>query len=231
MDWVIIQQARPAAFDFFGPGVAWAHAELSRRSVYGIRRWRLHPSRGSDKLGGGPVLASPAGWNHAIFSGWIMWEKADLLLLIIAANGTPILLDKVLGARLDHPLDAGLVLPDGQRLLGASATLRGAAGAVLCTAALASLLGHGVRTGALVGALAMVGDGLSSFVKRRLLLAPGDKATGLDQVPESLLPLLAVAGRYGLSSTDIVLLVSGFTLFDMAASRLLYRMHIRRRPH
>jgi len=160
-----------------------------------------------------------------------MLVKSELLLLVIVANGTPILLDKALGARLDYPLDAGLVLGDGRRLLGASATVRGAACAVLVTAALASLLGHGVRTGALIGLLSMVGDGLSSFVKRRLGLLPGDKATGLDQIPESLLPLLAVADQYGLVGADVALLVAGFTLFDVVASRLLYRIHIRRRPH
>jgi CDP-2,3-bis-(O-geranylgeranyl)-sn-glycerol synthase len=160
-----------------------------------------------------------------------MWEKPELLLLLITANGTPILLDKALGPRLNRPLDGGLVLKDGSRLLGDSATIRGAAGAVLVTAGLASLLGHGARVGALVGALSMVGDALSSFVKRRMGLQPGDKSTGLDQIPESLLPLLAVAHRYGLGWADIALLVTGFTVFDMAASRLLYRLKIRRRPH
>lgn len=160
-----------------------------------------------------------------------MWEKTELLLLIIGANGTPILLEKALGTRLDYPVDGGLALRDGQRLLGASATIRGVAGAVAATSAMAFALGHGVRTGALIGLLSMVGDGISSFVKRRVGLSSGDKATGLDQIPESLLPLLAVSDRYGLGWLDISLLVFAFTLFDMVASRLLYRLHLRRRPH
>jgi CDP-2,3-bis-(O-geranylgeranyl)-sn-glycerol synthase len=160
-----------------------------------------------------------------------MWEKPELLLLLITANGTPILLEKALGPRLNRPLDGGLVLRDGRRLLGDSATIRGAAGAVLVTAGLASLLGHGARVGAVIGALAMAGDALSSFVKRRRGMQPGDRSTGLDQVPESLLPLLAVANRYGLGWSDVALLVASFTAFDMVASRLLYRLRIRRRPH
>lgn len=160
-----------------------------------------------------------------------MWEKTGLLILLIAANGAPILLAWSLGQRWNWPLDGGLVLGDGRRLLGESATLRGLVVAVLATAVLADLLGLGAGTGALIGLLAMVGDALSSFVKRRLALEPGDKATGLDQIPESLLPLMAVAAPFNLGWLDLALLVAAFTLFDMAVSGPLYRLHLRRRPY
>jgi CDP-2,3-bis-(O-geranylgeranyl)-sn-glycerol synthase len=76
----------------------------------------------------------------------------------------------------------------------------------------------------------MLGDVLSSFVKRRLGVPPGEMAFGLDQIPESLLPLLAVAGEYRLGWDDILILVVAFTLFDLIVSRLLYRLHLRKRP-
>ncbi len=160
-----------------------------------------------------------------------MWEKAGLLLLLIAANGAPILLAWALGPRWDWPLDGGRRYPDGRPLLGGHITLRGLVGAVLATMLLAYLLGLGAGLGAWIGLLAMVGDALSSFVKRRLGLKPGDKASGLDQIPESLLPLLAVAGPYGLGWLDLALLVAAFTLFDMGVSGPLYRLHLRRRPY
>lgn len=160
-----------------------------------------------------------------------MPEKLELFLLIVAANGAPILLEDLLGGRFAWPLDGGLRLADGRRLLGHSATLRGAIGAVIATAGLAWLLGHSFAAGALIGGLAILGDALSSFVKRRIGLEPGDQALGLDQVPESLLPLLAVADAYGLGWADIALLVATFTLFDLAASRVLYRLHLRKQPH
>jgi hypothetical protein len=160
-----------------------------------------------------------------------MWEKTGLLLMLITANGVPILLAWLLGQRWNWPLDGGLRLGDGRRLLGDSATLRGLVLAVLATAVLAYLLGWGAGLGALIGLLAMVGDALSSFVKRRLGLNPGDKATGLDQIPESLLPLLAVARPCELGWLDLSLLVAAFTLFDMAVSGPLYRLHLRRRPY
>lgn len=162
-----------------------------------------------------------------------MWKQIVLLLLLIVANGAPILVAWRLGPRWDCPLDAGLVLRDGRRLLGESGTLRGLVAAVVATALLAWVLGLGAGMGALIGLLAMVGDALSSFIKRRLGLPPGAKATGLDQIPEALLPLLVVAGPLGLQIPwlDLVLLVAAFTLFDMVVSGPLHRLHLRRQPH
>ncbi len=162
-----------------------------------------------------------------------MWEQIVLLLLLIVANGAPILVAWRLGPRWDWPLDAGLELRDGRRLLGESGTLRGLVAAVVATTLVAWVLGLGAGTGALIGLLAMAGDALSSFIKRRLGLPPGAKATGLDQVPEALLPLLVVAGPLGLQLPwlDLVLLVTAFTLFDMGVSGPLYRLHLRRQPH
>ncbi|MEJ2327998.1 MAG: CDP-archaeol synthase [Chromatiaceae bacterium] len=144
-----------------------------------------------------------------------MAEKLILLVLIIAANGAPILADDLLGRRWAWPIDGGLVFKDGRRLLGSSATVRGLVIAVLVAGGLAGLLGHSLWAGVLIGLWAMLGDALSSFVKRRLGLLPGEMAFGLDQIPESLLPLLAVAGDYQLGWDDILVLVLGFTLFDL----------------
>lgn len=160
-----------------------------------------------------------------------MPDTLVLLILLIAANGAPILADDLLGRRWAWPIDGGLRLPDGRRLLGSSATWRGVIAAVAVTAGLAVLLGQGLGTGAVVGLLAMLGDAASSFVKRRLRLEPGDPAFGLDQVPESLLPLVAVAGDYGLGWLDLALLVGAFTLFDLLVSRVLYRFRLRKRPY
>lgn len=160
-----------------------------------------------------------------------MYERLELLLLLVAANGAPILLDDLMGRRWAWPLDAGLKLADGRCLLGRSATVRGVLVAVVVTAGLAALLGHGAGMGALIAVLAMLGDALSSFVKRRLGLEPGDKAPGLDQIPESLLPLVVVRGAYGLGWGEITVLVIGFMLFDVLVSRILFRLHLRKRPY
>jgi CDP-2,3-bis-(O-geranylgeranyl)-sn-glycerol synthase len=154
-----------------------------------------------------------------------------LFLLLISANGAPILAEDALGRRWDRPLDGGRTAADGHRVLGRSATWRGVIAAVLVTAGLAWLLGESVGVGALIGLLAMAGDAASSFVKRRLGLEPGAAAPGLDQVPESLLPVLAVAPSYGLGWMQILFLVASFTLFQLLISRLLYRLRLRKRPY
>jgi CDP-2,3-bis-(O-geranylgeranyl)-sn-glycerol synthase len=155
----------------------------------------------------------------------------ELLLLLTLANGTPVIAARVLGARFAWPLDCGLAGPDGRPLLGRSKTLRGLVLALAATAAGAALLGLGWRVGLLVGALAMAGDLLSSFAKRRLGLASSSQALGLDQVPESLLPLLACRFLLDLGWADIAVLLAVFFVGELLVSRLLYRLHIRDRPY
>jgi len=155
----------------------------------------------------------------------------QLLVLLTLANGTPVIAKKVFGARLAWPLDGGLGFIDGRRLLGGSKTLRGIVLAVLATSAGGALLGPGWRIGLAVGASAMVGDLLSSFVKRRLALRPSSQAFGLDQVPEALLPLLACRAALGLGLIDIVAVVAAFFVGEIVVSRLLFRLHIRDEPY
>jgi CDP-2,3-bis-(O-geranylgeranyl)-sn-glycerol synthase len=45
---------------------------------------------------------------------------AKLVILLSIANGTPVLLNKVLHGRFAHPIDAGLRFVDGRRLFGPS---------------------------------------------------------------------------------------------------------------
>jgi CDP-archaeol synthase len=156
-------------------------------------------------------------------------QVLQFVVLLLAANGAPVIATKVAGHGV--PLDRGGRWLDGQPLFGASKTLRGLLIAVAATAAAAAVLGLGWRTGVLVGAAAMLGDLLSSFVKRRLKLAPGSRATGLDQVPESLLPALAIGRALSLSAIDITLAISIFVVADVLLSRWLYRIGVRERPY
>jgi len=153
------------------------------------------------------------------------------LVLLTLANGTPVVAKKVLGARLAWPLDGGANFLDGRPVFGRSKTLRGIALSVLVTAAGAPLLGLGPAIGALAGGATMAGDLFSSFCKRRLAMPPSSRATGLDQIPEALFPLLACRGALSLSVADIGIGVVIFTVGEILASRLLYRWHLRDRPY
>src|ERR1019366_7611444 len=110
----------------------------------------------------------------------------QLLILVTLANGAPVIAKRILANHFAWPLDGNLNFIDGRPLFGPSKTIRGVLVAVLVTTACAPLLGLEFRIGLVVGATAMAGDLFSSFVKRRLGLPPSSRATGLDQIPESL---------------------------------------------
>lgn len=153
------------------------------------------------------------------------------LLLLIVANGAPVLTNKLLGKKLARPIDSGLKLTDGYRLLGNSKTWRGLFSAILLTTVVAALLGLEPLIGVLFATLTMTGDLLASFIKRRLGKVDSSRARGLDTVPESLLPLWVLNASLGLSVVDILLAVGIFFLCEEFISPILYKLHLRNRPH
>jgi CDP-2,3-bis-(O-geranylgeranyl)-sn-glycerol synthase len=73
---------------------------------------------------------------------------------------------------------------------------------VALTTIAAPLIGLGWEVGLVVAAGAMIGDLLSSFVKRRLGMSSSSKFTGLDQIPEALIPLVACMALLPLSRSS-----------------------------
>ena len=154
----------------------------------------------------------------------------QLLVLLLIANGTPVIAKRILGNRISSPLDGGLKLPDGQPLLGRSKTIRGVLLAVVMTSAAAPAIGLDWSVGAVVGSAAMAGDLMSSFLKRRLRLSPSSQAMGLDQVPESLFPFLLCRSMLDLTWTTVVAGIAIFFVTERVLSRILHRLGIRRHP-
>lgn len=157
-----------------------------------------------------------------------LWQP---LLLLLVANGSPILASLLFGRRLSATLDGGLRFIDGRPLLGPNKSWRGLIAAVLVTTFMALLIGLTWWIGALLGLLAMAGDSLASYIKRRLAIPPQGRAVGLDQLPESLLPLGVLHQALGMDIVQILLVATIFMLLEMALSPLLYRLHIRLRPY
>jgi CDP-archaeol synthase len=155
----------------------------------------------------------------------------QLLLLLGIANGAPVLTNRFLGRRYSYPFDGGLLLPDRQPLFGASKTLRGVLIAFLAPTLAAPALDLDWSIGLTVGGLAMAGDLLSSFLKRRLHLEHGSRATGLDQLPESLLPALACRHALGLTAPDILAIVVLFFFGSIVLSLLFYKLRLREHPY
>jgi CDP-2,3-bis-(O-geranylgeranyl)-sn-glycerol synthase len=153
------------------------------------------------------------------------------LILLVVANGAPVIVGKVLGDRWARPIDNGLNLSDGHRLFGDSKTWRGLFSSVFFTTAMAQLFGIHPLIGVWFGMLSMTGDILASFVKRRLGKVESSRARGLDTVPESLLPLCLLTEPLALNFMDITLIVAGFFLMEEFVSPVLYRLNIRNRPY
>ncbi len=153
------------------------------------------------------------------------------LILLLVANGAPIIATKLLGKRYAWPVDFGLTAPDGNPWLGASKTYRGLLLSAITASITAMLLGYTWQLGALLGLLAMSGDLLSSFIKRRMGMSVHSQAPGLDQVPEALIPLAVLAGPLGLTWGEIAILVVAFWVLELLISRLLYNWRIRKRPY
>ena len=155
----------------------------------------------------------------------------ELLVLIAVANGTPVVAKRLFGETWAQPLDGGVTWLDGRPLFGPSKTIRGLVLSLLVTPLFASALGFAWQLGLVVAAAVMAGDLLSSFIKRRMGLAPSSQAIGLDQIPESLFPLIASRWMLPVSFLDIVAGVAIFLLAAPILSRLFFHLGLRDQPH
>ncbi len=155
----------------------------------------------------------------------------EVLSLLALANVSPIAVKNLAGARWSWPVDGGLTFFDHRPLFGASKTVRGVGSSVLITSIGAVVMGMDWDLGAKIAAWSMGGDLFSSFCKRRLGLAAGSRATGLDQIPEALFPVVAVHHALSLSALDVATIVVIFMIGEMGLSVLFFRWHLRERPY
>ena len=137
---------------------------------------------------------------------------------MVTANTVAWAAARLLGTRWDAPLDGGVALRDGTRLLGSHKTWRGLVAAVVCCAIVARFAGLGFGLGAAFGALALLGDAASSFIKRRLRMRPGAEVLGLDQLAEVLLPLGVLWQPLGVGPVDILVIATAFLVLDVAST-------------
>ena len=159
------------------------------------------------------------------------WAIAQALVILTLANTAPLVAKKLLAAHFARPLDGGLTLFDGRPLFGPSKTIRGIVASILAATAGATLVGIAPWVGAYMAVAAMAGDLLSSFLKRRLGRPPSSQALGLDQLPESVLPLLAGSQALSLTGLDIAIAVAAFFMGELVFARLFYRIGWRDEPY
>jgi CDP-2,3-bis-(O-geranylgeranyl)-sn-glycerol synthase len=150
-----------------------------------------------------------------------IWLISELLLLLIVANGTPVIIGLLLGQRCNQPLDAGRLFPDQRPWLGASKTIRGVLAAISASTLCAPLVGFTYIHGALFGGLSMLGDLLSSFIKRRLGFSSSCSRPVLDQLPETLLPLLVMQPVHTATVPEMAVVITVFIVVDLLLSRVI----------
>ena len=141
---------------------------------------------------------------------WLLSLK--LVVLLTVANGIPAVAWRVFGEYFNRPLDGGVTFFDRQPIFGHSKTIRGIILSLVAATASAPLLGLDWVSGLFVGGVAMLGDLVSSFLKRRLNMPPSSRATVIDQIPECLLPTLAIRSTLGLGALDVIFVVVIFFL-------------------
>lgn len=157
-------------------------------------------------------------------------ESLQLLLLIIIANGAPILARILLNDQWNVAVDFDAKMADGNPVLGASKTWRGILATLLILPIVALIFGYTAEVGILIAMGTVSGDLLSSFVKRRLGMEPSSKAPLLDQIPESLIPALMMMQIFDLSLLGILFLVFAFTVIDMIMTYFLNHWRVVKSP-
>lgn len=148
----------------------------------------------------------------------ILWLSA--LLLVIVANVAPWAAGRFLSGHWRAPLDGGATLADGTRVLGDHKTWRGLVVGVIACGVAARLLQLPLLLGVAFGTLSLIADVTGSFIKRRLRLQPGAEIPMLDQIPEALVPLLALSRPLGLGFVECVAIALVFMLLDLSVMRL-----------
>ena len=125
--------------------------------------------------------------------------------------------------RFNIPLDGNKLFFDGKPVLGHTKTVRGILSSLLSTCLVAWAIGVPAAIGALASCSAMTGDLLSSFIKRRFSIPSSKSVPVLDQLPESLLPLVMVKPYFNLAWRDVAIVLVAFFIIDLILSYLLAR--------
>jgi len=155
----------------------------------------------------------------------------NVLLILGLANGAPILAARIFGDWFATPIDRGRVASDGFPWLGSSKTWRGILAACLLALPIALWLDFRLSEAFMMIGLSMLGDLSSSFIKRRRGMVSSSRAIGLDQIPEAALPVIYLWAMEHLSAVEGLVIVLLFIVVEVIVSKMLFHLHIRKRPY
>ncbi len=151
-----------------------------------------------------------------------------IVLFLLWVNALPSLVAVLLKGRFHYPVDGGRLWRDGRPLLGENKTIRGVISSVAGGITLYPLLGHTWWLAGCVALLAMAGDLLTSFLKRRAEFLSGKNIIIVDQFFESFFPLLLLYIFLSLTWQQIFLSLLLFIAIAYVSSR--FWLYIVERP-
>jgi len=131
-------------------------------------------------------------------------------VFLLWVNFLPPLANIIWGERFNRPIDCSRLWFDQHPIFGDHKTIRGVLVSLLGGMAFAPLLGVAFQVAAAAALLAMAGDLLSSFIKRRSNMPSGRSVIVLDQIFESLFPTLFLRGFLQLSWAQILIILLCF---------------------
>lgn len=143
-----------------------------------------------------------------------------VVLFLLWVNCLPPLFAILLDHGYARAVDGGRLMPDGRPIFGPNKTIRGLIAGTAGGALLFPLIGQSLWVAGTAGLLAMLGDLLSSFIKRRSALDSGHNAAILDQLFEVLFPLIFLNIFFTFSLVDNIAILSLFILTAYSCSRL-----------
>lgn len=144
-----------------------------------------------------------------------------VIVFLVLVNCLPVVTHMVLQERWRYPLDGGCTWRDGKPLLGKNKSVRGVIVGIAGGTAAYGLLMQPWWVAATASLLTMAGDLTSSFIKRRMGHPKGRSVFPLDQIFESLLPVLFLAPYMGLSIEQQLIILVLFVLTAYSSSRYL----------
>jgi predicted MPP superfamily phosphohydrolase len=147
-----------------------------------------------------------------------------ILILLWSINLTPVLLAYFFEGKWDTPLDKGILFIDGKPLLGSHKTIRGTLGGIAAGIFFGLVLGISWWVALSAGIMSMLGDLLSSFIKRRLDMIEGADSPVMDQLFEGALPFVIIAPAYSLSFAKLFFLILVFVIVAYLGAQFLTRV-------
>ena len=155
-----------------------------------------------------------------------MLQSFEILFLIILANAAPVLARLIFSNRFSTSVDLGFKFRDQQYLFGQTKTCRGIITSLILTSLTAYLLNYPVYIGLQISISAMLGDLLSSFIKRRAHKKSSESVLFLDQIPESLFPALVYSATvHTLELIEVIVIIVFFIIIELGLSDLLKRFN------